>query len=77
MWATEEMSKAKKTIKFHGLAVNNVVVRYYRREINEPNTIKMEEFDAAKDPNFCENVNIQTRFLKAHSMLNGIVKKMS
>jgi hypothetical protein len=53
------MSKAKKTIKFHGLAVNNVVVRHYRREISEPNTIKIEEFDAAKDPSFCETVNIQ------------------
>jgi hypothetical protein len=53
------MAENKKTIKFHGLAVNNVVVRYYRREVSKPDTIKMEEFDAAKDPKLCETVNIQ------------------
>ena len=53
------MSKIKKTIKFHGLAVANVIVRYSQRDVNKPGTISMEEFDAAKDPQICETVNIQ------------------
>ncbi len=53
------MAETKKTIKFHGLAVANVIVRYSQREVNKPDTIKMEEFDAAKDPQICETVNIQ------------------
>jgi hypothetical protein len=53
------MSETKKTIKFHGLAVDDVIVRYYRREGSKPDIIKMEEFDAAKDPKLCETVNIQ------------------
>ena len=53
------MSEAKRIIKFHGLAVANVIVRYFQREINKPDTVKMEEFDAAKDPQVCETVNIQ------------------
>jgi hypothetical protein len=53
------MAETKKTIKFHGLAVANVIVRYSKRELNKPDTIKIEEFDAAKDPQICETVNIQ------------------
>ena len=53
------MSKIKKTIKFHGLAVANVIVRYSQREVSKPDTIRIEEFDAAKDPQICETVNIQ------------------
>jgi hypothetical protein len=53
------MAESNKTIKFHGLAVANVIVRYSQREVNKPDTIKMEEFDAAKDPQICETVNIQ------------------
>jgi hypothetical protein len=53
------MAEVKKTIKFHGLAVANVLVRYSQREVNKPDTVKMEEFDAAKDPQICETVNIQ------------------
>ena len=53
------MAETKKTVKFHGLAVNNVIVSYYRREVSKPDTIKMEEFDASKDPKHCETVNIQ------------------
>jgi hypothetical protein len=55
----QDMAETKKTIKFHGLAVANVIVRYSQREVNKPDTIKMEEFDAAKDPQICETVNIQ------------------
>jgi hypothetical protein len=55
----QDMAEGKKTIKFHGLAVANVIVRYSQREEKNPDTIKMEEFDAAKDPQICETVNIQ------------------
>jgi hypothetical protein len=53
------MAETKKTIKFHGLEVANVIIRYSQREVNKPDAIKMEEFDAAKDPQICETVNIQ------------------
>ena len=53
------MAETKKTIKFHGLAVANVIVRYSQREVSKPDTIRIEEFDAAKDPQICETVNIQ------------------
>ena len=53
------MSDIKKTIKFHGLEVANVVVRYSQREVNKPDVIKIQEFDAKKDPQICETVNIQ------------------
>ena len=53
------MSDIKKTIKFHGLEVANVLVRYSQREINKPDVIKIQEFDARKDPQICETVNIQ------------------
>jgi hypothetical protein len=53
------MAETKKAIKFHGLAVANVIVRYSQREVDKPDIIKMEEFDAAKDPQICETVNIQ------------------
>jgi hypothetical protein len=53
------MAATKKIIKFHGLAVDNVIVRYSQREANKPDTIKIEEFNAAKDPQICETVNIQ------------------
>ena len=53
------MTQSKKTIKFHGLAVANVTIRYSQREVNKPDAIKIQEFDAAKDPQICETVNIQ------------------
>ncbi|HKG30651.1 MAG TPA: hypothetical protein VKA91_05215 [Nitrososphaeraceae archaeon] len=53
------MAQSKKTIKFHGLAVANVTVRYSQREVNKPDAIKIQEFDAAKDPQICETVNVQ------------------
>jgi hypothetical protein len=53
------MAETKKTIKFHGLEVANVIIRYSQREVNKPDATKMEEFDAAKDPQICETVNIQ------------------
>jgi hypothetical protein len=53
------MSDIKKTIKFHGLEVANVIVRYCQKEVNKPDAIKIHEFDAIKDPQICETVNIQ------------------
>ena len=53
------MSDIKKTIKFHGLEVANVIVRYSQKEVNKPDAIKLHEFDARKDPQICETVNIQ------------------
>jgi hypothetical protein len=53
------MSETKKTIKFHGLEVDNVVVKYSQREIDNTDKKKVEEFDAKKDPESFETVNIQ------------------
>ncbi len=53
------MSETRKTIKFHGLEVDNVVVRYSQREINNEDKTKIEEFDAKKVPENFETVNIQ------------------
>jgi hypothetical protein len=53
------MAETKKTIKFHGLEVDNVIVSYSRREINNPDKMKIQEFDARKDPQSFETVNIQ------------------
>lgn len=50
-------SRNKRTIKFHGQEVEDVVVRYLRDKQDATTTI--EEFDAAKDPQVCETVNIQ------------------
>jgi hypothetical protein len=55
----QDMTDIKKTIKFHGLEVANVIVRYSQREVNKPDVIKIHEFDATKDPQICETVNIQ------------------
>ncbi|MDQ3835316.1 MAG: hypothetical protein M3270_00060 [Thermoproteota archaeon] len=53
------MSDIKKTIKFHGLEVDNVIVRYSQRETKEHGVIRIQEFDARNDPQICETVNIQ------------------
>src|SRR5215212_518862 len=55
----QDMAQSKKTIKFHGLEVANVIIRYSQRDVNKPDAIKIQEFDAAKDPLICETVNIQ------------------
>jgi hypothetical protein len=46
----------KKTVKFHGQQVQNVVVRY--TQIGGASAT-LEEFDAAKDPEACKTVNVQ------------------
>ncbi|HEU4985061.1 MAG TPA: hypothetical protein VFT58_05425 [Nitrososphaera sp.] len=59
-------SKNKKTIiKFHGQEVEDVVVLYLKARDNQGDdattmtTTIIEEFDAAKDPQVCETVNVQ------------------
>ncbi len=56
---THIMPETKKTIKFHGLEVENIIVRYSQREINNSDKMKIEEFDAKKDPESFETVNVQ------------------
>jgi hypothetical protein len=46
-------------VKFHGTAVYNVVIRYSQRECNNPEMLKVEDFDALKDPQICQTVNVQ------------------
>ncbi|MFL6309557.1 MAG: hypothetical protein ACJ70U_08030 [Nitrososphaera sp.] len=53
------MRDNKKTVKFHGLEVDNVIVRYSQRDTKEHNVIRIQELDARKDPLICETVNIQ------------------
>ena len=50
---------ADKVIKFHGLEVDDVSVLYSQKVRDRPDAITIEEFDAAKDPQICETVNVQ------------------
>lgn len=54
----------KKTVKFHGQEVEDVVVLYSSPSRNSSRdkpdaAAAIEEFDAAKDPQVCETINIQ------------------
>ena len=49
----------KKIIKFHASEVENIVIRYATRVHNMPNGLLIEEFDALKDPELCETLNVQ------------------
>lgn len=53
------MSNERKIIKFHGAEVNNVIILYSIRPYSKPVTVVIEEFDALKDPERCETINIQ------------------
>ena len=53
------MTDTKKKIKFHGLDVENIIIRYATRVHNMPNGFLIEEFDALKDPQDCETLNVQ------------------
>lgn len=51
---------SKKAVKFHGQEVEDVVVRYSSHSVGDrPGEATIEEFDAAKDSQVCEAVNIQ------------------
>jgi hypothetical protein len=49
----------KKIIKFHGSEVENIAIRFATRVHNMPNSFLIEEFDALKDPQLCETINVQ------------------
>ena len=53
------MSQNRKKVKFHGLEVENVIVRYSQKESHKPESIRIEEFDAENDTQLCQTVNIQ------------------
>lgn len=53
------VSNSKKIIKFHASEVDNIIIRYATRVHNTPNGFLIEEFDAAKDPQVCETLNVQ------------------
>lgn len=48
-----------KIIKFHGTEAKNIIIRYATRVHNMPNGFLIEEFDASKDPQICETLNVQ------------------
>lgn len=49
----------KKIVKFHGLAVENVIIRYMQKVSSKPENTKIEEFNAEENPQFCETINVQ------------------
>lgn len=53
------MSNERKIIKFHGAEVNNVIILYSIRPYSKPVTVVIEEFDALKDAEHCETINVQ------------------
>jgi hypothetical protein len=53
------MTRINKKIKFHALEVENIIIRYATRVHNMPNGFLIEEFDALKDPQACETLNVQ------------------
>lgn len=46
----------EKMVKFHGQQVQDVAVRY--AQIGAA-SVTLEEFDAAKDPEVCQTINVQ------------------
>ena len=53
------MTVTEKVVKFHGTEVANVTILYAIRSRSKPNSATLEEFDAAKNPEICETINIQ------------------
>jgi hypothetical protein len=53
------MDHSKRIIKFHGLEVSDLVIRYIARKDGAPDTLKIEEFDAIKDEQICQTINVQ------------------
>ena len=51
--------KNKKIVKFHGSVVENVIIRYATRVHNIPSGFLIEEFDALKDQQLCQTLNLQ------------------
>ncbi|CAN5229335.1 hypothetical protein BH18THE2_BH18THE2_19800 [soil metagenome] len=53
------MTVSEKVVKFHGTEVANVTILYAIRSRSKPNSAMLEEFDAVKNPEICETINIQ------------------
>lgn len=53
------MAQISKKLKFHGSDVENIIIHYATRVHNMPNGFLIEEFDALKDPQPCETLNVQ------------------
>jgi hypothetical protein len=51
--------KNKKIFKFHGSEVENIIIRYAAKQHDKPDTAVIEEYDAKKDPEPCETINVQ------------------
>jgi hypothetical protein len=49
----------KKVFKFHGSEVENIIIRYVVRQYDKPGVVEIEEFDALKNPEPCETINVQ------------------
>ena len=53
------MINNKKAFKFHGSEVENIIIRYVVRQYDKPGIVEIEEFDALKNPEPCETINVQ------------------
>jgi hypothetical protein len=52
-------NNSKKIFKFHGSEVENIIIRYAIKQYDNPDTAVIEEFDALKDAEPCETINVQ------------------
>jgi hypothetical protein len=52
-------NNSKKIFKFHGSEVENIIIRYAIKQYDKPDTGVIEEFDALKDAEPCETINVQ------------------
>ena len=53
------MTSNKKVVKFHGSRVANVTILYLTKSHSKPEKEILGEFDAKKNPERCETLNIQ------------------
>ena len=53
------MTSNKKVVKFHGTEVANVTILYLAKSHSKPDKEILGEFDAKKNPERCETLNIQ------------------
>ena len=53
------MINNKKVFKFHGSEVENILIRYAVRRYDKQSTVVFEDFDALKNPEPCETINVQ------------------
>src|ERR671919_2304949 len=53
------MNNNKKVVKFHGTTVANVTILFLTKSHPKPDKEILGEFDAKKDPERCETLNIQ------------------